>query len=40
MDLRRDAELFGASRTLGKPFELNALLTAVSELLGEPRPGV
>jgi len=40
MDLRRDAELLGASRTLRKPFELTELLKAVSELLGEPRPGV
>lgn len=40
MDLRKDAELLGASRSLGKPFELTALLKAVSELLGEPRPGV
>jgi len=40
MDLRKDAELFGASRTLGKPFELSELLNAVRELLGEPRPGV
>lgn len=40
MDLREDAELLGASRTLRKPFELTELLKAVSELLGEPRPGV
>ena len=40
MDLRKDAELLGASRSLRKPFELTELLKAVSELLGEPRPGV
>jgi CheY-like chemotaxis protein len=39
MDLRKDAGLFGASRTLGKPFELTELLKAVSELLGEPPRG-
>ena len=40
VDLREDAQLLGASRTLLKPFELTELLKAVSELLGEPRPGV
>ena len=40
VDLRKDAELLGASRSLRKPFELTELLKAVSELLGEPRPGV
>lgn len=40
VDLRKDAELLGASRTLRKPFELTELLEAVSELLGEPPPGV
>ena len=40
VDLRKDAELFGASRTLRKPFELTELLKAVRELLGEPPPGV
>jgi CheY-like chemotaxis protein len=38
LDLRKDAELFGASRTLRKPFELTELLQTVAELLGEPRP--
>ena len=40
MDLGKDAELLGASRSLRKPFELTELLKAVSELLGEPPPGV
>ena len=40
VDLRKDAELLGASRTLRKPFELTELLEAVSELLGEPPPWV
>jgi CheY-like chemotaxis protein len=40
VDLRTDAELLGASRSLRKPFELTELLKAVNELLGEPRPGV
>jgi CheY-like chemotaxis protein len=39
LDLRKDAELLGASRALRKPFELTELLRAVDELLGEPRPG-
>jgi len=38
LDLRKDAELLGASRALRKPFELSELLRAVDELLGEPRP--
>ncbi|HYT83055.1 MAG TPA: hypothetical protein VEK86_06365 [Gemmatimonadales bacterium] len=37
VDLRKDAELLGAARTLRKPFELTELLKAVSEVLGEPR---
>jgi len=39
LDMRKDAELLGASRTLRKPFELGELLRAVGELLGEPSPG-
>src|SRR5256886_3615643 len=38
LDLRRDAELLGASRALRKPFELSDLVQAVVELLGESRP--
>ncbi len=37
VDLRKDAELLGASRTLRKPFELTELVKVVGELLGEPR---
>jgi two-component system chemotaxis response regulator CheY len=39
MDLREGAALLGASRTLGKPFELAQLLAAVGELLEEASPG-
>jgi two-component system, chemotaxis family, chemotaxis protein CheY len=39
LDLRKDAELLGASRTLRKPFELTELLRAVGELLEQPSPG-
>ena len=38
MDLRKDAELLGAARSLRKPFELSELVRAVDELLGESRP--
>ena len=38
MDLRKDAELLGAARSLRKPFELSELVRAVGELLGESRP--
>ncbi len=38
MDLRKDAELLGAARSLRKPFELAELVRAVGELLGESRP--
>ena len=38
LDLRKDAELLGASRALRKPFELSDLVQAVGELLGESRP--
>jgi len=38
LDLRKDAELLGASRALRKPFELSELLQAVGQLLGESRP--
>ena len=38
MDLRKDAELLGAARSLRKPFELSELVRAVAELLGESRP--
>jgi len=38
MDLRKDAELLGAARSLRKPFELSELVQAVGELLGESRP--
>lgn len=34
MDLRRDAELFGAAATLKKPFDRVALLRAIGEVLG------
>jgi DNA-binding response OmpR family regulator len=37
LDLLKDAAVFGASRTLWKPFELTELLTAVRELLKEDR---
>ena len=40
VDLRKDAEVFGASRTLRKPFELTELLEVVGELLRETRPAV
>jgi len=36
LDLRKDAELLGASRALRKPFELAELLQAVRDVLGEP----
>ena len=36
MDLRKDAELLGAARSLRKPFELSELVQAVGELLGLP----
>src|SRR5439155_18899823 len=39
LDMRKDAELLGASRTQRNPFELGELLRAVGELLGEPSPG-
>ena len=38
MDLRKDAELLGAARSLRKPFELSELVQAVGELLGESHP--
>ena len=38
MDLRKDAELLGAARSLRRPFELSELVRAVDELLGESRP--
>ena len=38
MDLRKDAELLGASRALRKPFEVKDLLQAVAELLGKRGP--
>ena len=38
MDLRKDAELLGAARSLRKPFELSELVRAVGELLAESRP--
>ena len=34
MNLRRDAELFGAAASLGKPFEAADLLRSVREVLG------
>ncbi len=34
VDLRADAELMGAVRTLGKPFEREELVKAVREVLG------
>ncbi len=34
VDLRADAELMGAARTLGKPFEREELVKAVREVLG------
>lgn len=36
VDLRRDAELLGASRTLRKPFDSTQLLRIVHELVGPP----
>ena len=35
IDLLKDATVFGASRTLWKPFEMNELLAAVRDLLQE-----
>jgi CheY-like chemotaxis protein len=38
-DLRQDAEILGASRTLLKPFDQAVLVSMVRELLGEANPG-
>jgi CheY-like chemotaxis protein len=39
LDLRKEAEIFGASRTLPKPFDPAELLKVVHELLGEATGG-
>ncbi|HYK82270.1 MAG TPA: response regulator [Gemmatimonadales bacterium] len=38
MDLLKDAAVFGAARTLWKPFELSDLVAAVRDLLAGPAP--